>query len=39
MQRDHVVVNDKEIALHFKLMKLIFYELQCLASSNSVIYL
>jgi len=31
--------NDNEIPLHFKPMGLILYELHCLASSNSLIYL
>jgi len=31
--------NDNEISLYFKPMRLIFYELQCLASSDSIIYM
>jgi hypothetical protein len=31
--------HDNQISLHFKPMRLIFDELQCLASSNSIIYL
>ena len=31
--------NDNEISLHFKLLRLVFYELQCITSSNSIIYL